>query len=348
MCVFNGEQYLHEAVASILGQTFTNFEFVIVDDGSGPVAKEVLSSYDDRRIRLVTNPVNLGLTRSLNIGLAACQGEYVARMDADDVSHPERLEKQVAFLDEHRDVAVLGTQVHFIGENGTRIRSSASRKGTSPLTTRWQSLFDSPVVHSSVMFRRDVIVDECGGYDERFVTSQDFLLWSCVMGRHQISNLGEELVDFRCHAESVSQNYQPDHICKIGEIFQLNLGASIGPDQLIEDFGSNWVTITNPDTLPPLRDTEHVLRQLDYIYHAFKRQFSVALGSETDREIREHLADKYYLVCYNVSDHDRKSALACVRHYCTYTRYKLSLKMLALLGMAIVGRRRLQKLRNAR
>lgn len=344
MCVFNGERFLREAIESILSQTYEDFEFVIVDDGSGPAAREILFSYDDGRIRLITNPANIGLTKSLNIGLAACHGEYVARMDADDVSHPERLKNQVVFLDEHQDIAVLGTQVRYINDNGNIVRSSTSRKGTNPLVTRWQFLFDSPVTHSASMFRRTIIADEFGGYDERFVTSQDYELWSRVMSKYQITNMAEELVDFRCHAESVSRKYIPDYVNKIGVLFQKNLSFTIGEHQLLSDFGQNWVTITNPSILPPLNDNIHVIKQLDYIYEVFREHFYIICGSELDKTIRECLADKYYLICYNSSNHDKKAAIKCIGKYIS-CKGLLSVKVLAMFVMLVFGRNGMNLLR---
>jgi len=109
MPVFNGEQFLRPAMNSILNQTFTDFEFIIVDDGSTDHSREILNSYTDSRVRLICNESNIGLTDSLNRGLEAASGNYIARMDQDDISLPERLAKQVAFMDSHPEVGVCGT-----------------------------------------------------------------------------------------------------------------------------------------------------------------------------------------------------------------------------------------------
>ncbi len=109
MAVFNGEQYLQEAIESILRQTFDNFEFVIIDDGSTDKTVEILNRFSDERIKRLTNESNIGLTRSLNRGIRFSRGEYIVRQDADDVSLPERLAKQVAYLDAHSMVGLVGT-----------------------------------------------------------------------------------------------------------------------------------------------------------------------------------------------------------------------------------------------
>src|SRR4051794_29608800 len=109
LAVYNGERYLREAIDSILGQTFQDFEFLIINDGSTDSTREIILSYHDPRIRLVDNEDNIGQTRSLNRGLALAAGQFVARQDADDISEPERLASQVAFLEIHPEVVLLGT-----------------------------------------------------------------------------------------------------------------------------------------------------------------------------------------------------------------------------------------------
>ena len=121
MSVYNGERYLNEAIDSILAQTFTDFEFLIIDDASTDSTPKILHSYDDPRIRIVTNEENLGLTKSLNKGLALAQGEYIARMDADDISLPERLMMQLNFLIDNKTVPLVGSGAIMIDEDGKSI-----------------------------------------------------------------------------------------------------------------------------------------------------------------------------------------------------------------------------------
>src|SRR5258708_4985868 len=109
MCVFNGKRFLAEAIDSILSQKWSEFELVIVDDGSTDSTAEILSAYTDPRVVLIKNPRNLGLVASLNRGLAVARGEYIARQDADDISCRERISDQVQFLEQHKNVAVIGT-----------------------------------------------------------------------------------------------------------------------------------------------------------------------------------------------------------------------------------------------
>jgi len=173
MSVHNGAKHLTGAVESILSQTFGEFEFLVIDDGSTDNSCEILSSYRDTRLKIIRQS-NIGLTKSLNKLLDLAQGEYIARQDADDIAMPERLAKQVRFLDEHPDYALVGTQVVIINDSGSPI-------GNSNIPTRHRDLvgrlaFYSSFVHSSVMFRKSCVV-EIGGYDELFPYAQDYELW---------------------------------------------------------------------------------------------------------------------------------------------------------------------------
>jgi glycosyltransferase involved in cell wall biosynthesis len=205
MTVCNEEPFVAAAIESILNQTYRDFDFLIIDDASTDRSNAIAASYRDPRIRLVTNPTNLGFTRTLNRGLSMIASEYVARMDGDDVSYPARFEKQIAFLDAHRDVAVAGTQAHSIDVHGRRNRRVAWwhaewRRPTSDLAMEWYRMFDTPLVHSSVMFRRAAV----DAYDERYPLNQDAELWMRVARRHRIANLDEVLIGFRAHPKSMT------------------------------------------------------------------------------------------------------------------------------------------------
>jgi glycosyltransferase involved in cell wall biosynthesis len=153
-------------------------------------------------VRLLRNDVNVGLTRSLNLGLARIESEYVARLDADDVSMPERLERQLAFLDAHPEVAIVGSQGMPIDVRGRRLRRVGwwHREWQRPrggAAFDWYRMFDTPFIHSSVMFRRSVVPEELGGYDESVALAQDAELWARVARRWGLANLDERLVAMR-------------------------------------------------------------------------------------------------------------------------------------------------------
>ena len=149
------EDYLRQSIDSILGQTYSNFEFIIVDDASTDGSLAVIESYKDPRIRIIKNSENLGLTKSLNIALDECRGEYIARMDSDDISLPERFEKQVTFLQSNPDVIVCGTWAKYIGNWKAQNSNDGNRRLIPDRETfKIYQLFgnDPNIVHPSAMF----------------------------------------------------------------------------------------------------------------------------------------------------------------------------------------------------
>jgi len=202
MSVHNGGRWLRAAIESVLAQSWRDFEFLILDDASTDDSVAQIEALADTRIRLIRLPENIGLTRSLNVGLREARGEFVARQDADDLSSPERLAAQVAFLERHPDVPLAGTQARLIDAEG---RSRGVRDLPCEADSiRWLSLLDNPIIHTSAMFRAAVIRDEFGGYDESFSCCQDYDLWARVLLRHPAQNLSERLVSVREHGGSIS------------------------------------------------------------------------------------------------------------------------------------------------
>ena len=140
MPVYNGEKYLRQAVDSILNQTFKDFEFLIINDGSTDKTLAILQEYKNKRVKIINNKKNIGLTKSLNKGLKLAKGKYIARMDADDISLSNRLRKQIDFLDKHNKIGVLGTQMKIIN-NSNKIVGEYKTPLCHSLIV-WNFLFD--------------------------------------------------------------------------------------------------------------------------------------------------------------------------------------------------------------
>jgi FkbM family methyltransferase len=309
MAVWNGARFVEEAVASILRQTFKEFEFLIIDDASTDDTPERLRRFSDDRIQLIRNPSNIGLTRSLNRGLALARGSLVARQDADDVSHPRRLEAQVGFLDAEPGVAVVGAQARTIDGGGREVRTAPWPRSTSAEAIRWQLLFDSPFVHTSVMFRRDVIWAAAHGYDERFATSQDFELWCRVSAQgREMRNLPDRLVDFRLHEESVSRRYALDGVAKVGPVLRQSLVAQLGPEAVPAGWPDMWIRVTNPQLFPGRRDSPQAVAAALAAIHA--RFLECNPTARDNQEIARHLAAMLIRVALSGSEHSRLPALA--------------------------------------
>lgn len=200
MSVYNSERYIKEAVESVLGQTFGDFEFIIIDDGSTDSSVEILQGFHDERIVFVRNDTNIGLTKSLNKGLQLASGEYIARLDADDISSPLRLEKQGQYLDSHPEVGLVASAVQYIGPDDQELGVQRI-----PVLDFAKALLDAEFCweHSSSMFRAQCI-DVVGPYRPEFQYAQDYDLWLRLVERYEVAVLPEALVKKRLHPAAIS------------------------------------------------------------------------------------------------------------------------------------------------
>lgn len=199
LCVRNAAVFVREAVASVLSQTFSDFELIATDDGSTDATLGTLRAFDDPRLAVISQP-HLGLTRSLNRVLSVARGEYVARQDADDLSRPDRLEKQVAFLEEHPEVALVGSGVQTVDEHGQPVHVYRYPTDDAGLRAQLLNRFN-PLPHTTVMFRRSVAL-ALGGWDERFIKSQDYEFYLRLIEHYQIASLPEPLCILRYRPDS--------------------------------------------------------------------------------------------------------------------------------------------------
>lgn len=224
MPVYNGEKFLRESIDSILNQTFSNFEFVIVNDGSTDNTVDIINSYRDARIKLI-NQKNGGVSNALNTGLKHATGKYIARMDADDISHPERIEKQYKFIQNNPEYVIVGSDANYITEEKEFIF-----KYTSPAYNHQEIVQLIPTyctfIHTSVLVKRDTIL-EVGGYSEDAVAFEDHFLWTKMIDKGLTCNLKEVLVDVRLNSGSVTIDFNDydkkyletkEKVLKTGEI----------------------------------------------------------------------------------------------------------------------------------
>lgn len=195
MPVYNGERYLSPAIQSILGQTFENFELLIIDDGSTDHTPEIIGQFNDPRIRVITNEENIGLIGTLNKGIGLASGRYVARMDSDDWSAPDRLSKQWSFMEIHPEVGICGTWI-------TAIRESESELWVYPASNeaiRCRMLFSSALAHATVMIRRTMLMENHLEYAADYIYAEDYELWSRCMDYFTLACLPESLYNYRIH-----------------------------------------------------------------------------------------------------------------------------------------------------
>ena len=219
MPVYNGERYLDEAINSILSQSFTDFEFVIVDDGSDDRSWEIMQSFNDSRIRLERNEINMGLIAALNKGIKLAKGEYIARMDCDDVSLPDRLKMQVMFLDTNQDIGMVGTDFEMIASDGTAWSPpKLFNVSTEPDFIEWGLYFNCYVCHPSVMVRKTVY-SYLGGYRDEFIHAEDYDFFLRAVSYTKIANLPYIMCKLRKHERNVSTIY--------GDIQQKNADIAV-------------------------------------------------------------------------------------------------------------------------
>ena len=202
MPAYNAEKYIGEAIESILNQTFKDFEFIIINDGSVDHTKEIIQKYNDSRIVLLENDKNRGIVLSLNKGLDAATGEYIARMDADDIALMNRLERQAEYLDEHKDIGVLGTGICIFGE---KIKEQKRVFTTNSEQLKAELIFNPCIAHPTVMIRKSVLQKYNFKYNTEFAGAEDYYLWWNIAKVSKIATLPDILLDYRIHESQITK-----------------------------------------------------------------------------------------------------------------------------------------------
>ncbi|BAY08406.1 glycosyl transferase family protein [Calothrix sp. NIES-2098] len=287
MSVYNGSHYLRESIESILNQTFRDFEFIIIDDCSTDKSWKIITEYSeqDERIILVKNQENLGLTKSLNKGLKIARGEYIARQDADDISLLERLEKELIFLDEHPDVALVSCNLEIINSEGFTI-------------DKWQLACDSNLVawyllfynrlggHSQFLFRKEVILN-LGGYCETFRYSQDYELLCRLAKVGKIAIIPEFLLKYRMHNQAISMHKKLEQeACTLTQV-RHNIQELIGEEVTLDEAKNLmhfWTGNAHwwPEQFPNSRKVGNIHYRLTQIYQIFIKKYSIQNDFHTD------------------------------------------------------------------
>lgn len=202
MPAYNAEKYIREAIDSILNQTFTDFEFIIINDGSKDKTKDIILSYSDSRIVYLENEKNSGIVVTLNKGLDTAKGEFIARMDADDIAIKNRLERQIAVMDHDSSIGVLGTGIRIFGENE---ETRETRSTTNPDKLKAELIFSSCVCHPTVMMRKRILDDYNISYQEGYHGAEDYKMWWQIASVSKIQTLPDILHCYRVHPDQITQ-----------------------------------------------------------------------------------------------------------------------------------------------
>lgn len=276
MPVYNGNRYLRESVDSILNQTFTDFEFLIVDDGSTDNTWEILREYADRdqRVKLFKNEDNIGLIKSLNKGLNLARGAYIARQDADDVSLPERFEKQATVLDKQPEVILASCDIEIIDSEGNL--TGKLQRSCDPKLVAWYLIFHNRIAgHSQVMFRRKPVLD-LGGYSQINSYSEDYELWCRLVKVGDIVILPEVLLQQRIHSKSLCAERGTDQ--KVWSLTQSrnNIKQLIDKElslEEVENLRKFWKVHDSWKSFPDSCSVDTLHSRLKEIYQAFLQQY---------------------------------------------------------------------------
>lgn len=205
MAVYNGEKYLKAAIKSILNQTYRDFEFIIINDGSRDRSLDIINEYlGDERIILINNFENKGLIYSLNKGIDKAKGKYIVRMDCDDISHKTRIEKQVEYMEKNLDVIVSGSGVNVIFE-GIPLYRKYIKGENDDETLKINSIFYSSFTHPSVIIRKEYLIENKIKYEEKYKNAEDYRLWTRILANSKCGNIEEPLLSYRIVKKSVTR-----------------------------------------------------------------------------------------------------------------------------------------------
>ncbi|MFA0415183.1 glycosyltransferase family 2 protein [Vibrio renipiscarius] len=207
MPVYNAQEHLSEAIESILNQTYRNFEFIIINDGSVDSSDEIIKAYqsNDSRIKYYKNECNLKLIKTLNKGVSLCRGKYILRMDADDIALINRFEKQINYMEAYSHCVVCGTQLSYIDNDGNKVRDITLPTDNSKIMASF--LFYNPIAHPSVIMRTSIIKENKLQYDEDYLHAEDYKLWVELSKFGDCANLGGKLLKYRVSENQISAKY---------------------------------------------------------------------------------------------------------------------------------------------
>lgn len=232
MPAYNAEKYVAEAINSILSQTFTDFEFIIINDASTDSTKNIIESFQDPRIKLINNEQNKCVAKSLNIGISAAKGKYIARMDADDISLPQRFQTQFNFMEQNPDIDICGSWIETFGENKCVIKVPENNNDIKD-----ELFFSCSMLHPTVIFKRDLNLQ----YFSDFPRAEDYDLWCRKINELKFANIPKVLLHYRIHncqvgqAKKTKQN-QDSNLIRLRNLENIGLHLSDEELRIYNDF----------------------------------------------------------------------------------------------------------------
>ena len=222
--VYNASTFLKESIDSVLNQTYTNFELIIINDASTDDSDIIISSYDDSRICHFKNSENLKLIKTLNKGIYLAKGKYIARMDADDICYPNRLEEQISFLENNPEYILVGSSAKVIDERGIEKNDLVYFSEHEDIV--FASLFYSPIIHPSAVIRKGGLDDFNLKYDESYIHVEDYELWTRMLFFGKFKNLKKNLLKYRVHSTQISTLHNSEQL-KMNKLIQQNFAKKL-------------------------------------------------------------------------------------------------------------------------
>lgn len=324
MPVYNAGIYLEPAIQSILNQTFRDFEFVIVNDGSTDHSEATIRSFGDPRIRLENNPQNMGLIASLNRGLELCVGKYIVRMDQDDISLPTRLEKQISWLEAHPDYGLIGS---WFEDFGDEIESRIVKYSSDDTTIRIRHLYQTHISHPTAVLRTSVIHEHKLRFDPEFVHGEDYNCWVSFSEHCKLSNYPEVLVRKRDHPRNITNLYAQTMHDTCTRVKQRQFAAMGAP--LTSDEADLYTRFADPEWSFGGEEMEKLLQLLNRIHVANHSSSFIA-----PEAFDQYLAEKWFHLCYH-NTHIRKASAQWWKRAAFYQAYQP--KPIAALRMSLRG-----------
>ena len=286
MSVCNSEKWLKEAIDSVLSQTFGDFEFLIVDDGSSDASLSIIRSYADRRIKLIVNESNLGVSNSVNKALKMARGEFIARMDADDICLPHRFERQVEFLRSNREIDVCGSWVKLIGD-----RHGEWRCPQKDRDIRCEMLFNNAMAQPAIMLRKIVVPPDGVLYEKDRRRVEDYELWSRLSRKHAMENIPEVLLEYRINFTNSSKKLEAvnEESHKVCMRAMVELGMELAP--------------TDMATHRAISENSYPVSE-DFLYAASSLFKNMIVANDryqkyNSEALNAFLAQKWWLICRN-------------------------------------------------
>lgn len=280
--VYNSETTIQETIDSILCQTYSDFELVIINDGSSDKSEQIIGQYSDKRIRYYKNEQNKGLIYTLNRGLDLCNGEYIARIDADDIMLPTRLEKQTNYMDTHPHIIASGSStIRFDGIHKEKIY-------TPPLTHKeiqHKILLGSPIPHPSAIIRKEILKRNHIQFKADYLFAEDYKFWCDLMQYGELANLKEPLIRYRLSSTQISQKYRQQQMVTV---------AKIKREKITELLNKQGINYPKRFSITEIINLSHILPN-NSIYSTLLFLFCLSLPNYNLKTITKFISSSIYL-----------------------------------------------------